>query len=64
MSDIFSDCISLISLPDISKWDTKNVKQIDGIFAFCSKLSFLPDISKWDTSKIENMKECFLNVIL
>ena len=24
MSSMFRECLSLISLPDISKWDTKN----------------------------------------
>jgi len=36
MYSLFSDCSSLISLPDISKWDTKNVIGITKIFSNCS----------------------------
>ena len=32
MSCMFSNCSSLKSLPDISKWDTKNVNNIRLIF--------------------------------
>ena len=32
MNEIFSNCSSLISLPDISKWDTTNVIDINKIF--------------------------------
>ena len=39
MSSMFSNCESLSSLPDISKWDTKNVTNMSGMFYFCNKLS-------------------------
>ena len=35
MSCIFEGCESLISLPDISKWDTKNVTDISNLFHDC-----------------------------
>ena len=44
MSYMFYECSSLISLPDISKWDTQNIKEIGGIFDKCSSLITLPDI--------------------
>ena len=52
MSYMFYECSSLISLPDISKWDTKNVTNMSYMFNGCSSLISLPDISKWDTLKM------------
>ena len=47
MDCMFYGCNSLNSLPDISKWDTKNVTTMDYMFSFCNSLNSLPDISKW-----------------
>ena len=55
MNSMFSNCFSLISLPDISKWDTKNVIYMSSMFSNCSSLTSLPDISKWDTKKVKKM---------
>ena len=52
MNSMFCDCSSLQSLPDISKWDTKNVTNMSFMFYNCSSLQSLPDISKWDTKKL------------
>ena len=49
MDLMFKGCKSLLSIPDISKWDTKNVYYMSSIFYECSLLKSLPDISKWDT---------------
>jgi len=46
MSHMFSGCSSLISLPDISKWDTSKVNDMNYTFEECSSLISLPDISK------------------
>ena len=35
MSNMFSYCISLKNLPDIYKWDTKNVIDMSGMFYKC-----------------------------
>ena len=37
MSSMFNFCNSLKSLPDISKWDTKNVTNMSGMFSGCNK---------------------------
>ena len=55
MSDIFAECDSLISLPDISKWNTSNVTNMKGLFSACFCLESLPNISTWDTSNVTNM---------
>jgi len=52
MTNMFYNCSSLLFLPDISKWNTNNVKYMDEMFDGCSSLMFLPDISKWDISSV------------
>ena len=49
ISKMFYYCSSLISLPDISKWNTNNIIDMSGIFGGdclcgCSSLLSLPDI--------------------
>jgi surface protein len=44
MGGLFSNCLSLRNLPDISKWDIKNVKNINHIFYHCDNLNNIPDI--------------------
>ena len=56
---MFSECSSLISLPDISGWDTKNVYYINSMFYNCSSLKSLPDLSKWDIKKVSYMNSMF-----
>ena len=59
MSGMFRECSSLLSLPDISKWNTKNVTDMSFMFDGCSSLSSLPDISKWNIQKDTNVSEMF-----
>ena len=63
----FQDINLLSSLPDISKWNTNNVINMDGMFYGCSSLSSLPDISKWNTNNVIFMSGMFggcLNIII
>ena len=48
---MFSDCNSLKSLPDISKWNTTNVIDMRIMFSGCRSLKSFPDISKWNFNK-------------
>ena len=52
MSFMFSNCLSINSLNDISFWDTSKVENINNIFFNCRSLINLPDVSKW---KIPNL---------
>ena len=52
ISFMFSGCISLVSLPDLSKWDISKVKDMRKMFEQCASLISLPDISKWNTSNV------------
>ena len=56
---MFNGCKSLKSLPDISKWDTKNVTNMSAMFRDCSSLKYLPEISKWDTKNVTYMNSMF-----
>ena len=63
ISNLFSGCKSLTSLPDISNLKTENVTDMNSMFKGCYSLISLPDISKWDTRYVTNMSgmfnECF-----
>ena len=57
MSHMFYGCSSLVSLPDLSKWNTANVTNMNSMFSDCSSLKSFPDISKWKLNK-ELDKRC------
>ena len=56
MNCIFSYCIKLISLPDISRWDLSSVQKMSFIFEYCESIISLPDISKWNTFNVTDME--------
>ena len=64
MSYMFSECKSLISLPDISKMYTGNITNMSFMFHDCEALKSLPDISNWDTRNVTNMSCMFKTCIL
>ena len=49
---MFSNCERLKELPDISKWNTNNVTNMNYIFSNCRSLKELHDISKWNTNML------------
>ena len=63
MSSMFTgndeDFVPLISLPNISQWNTQNVIKMKDLFSNCKLLSSLPDISKWNTQKVYDMSGMF-----
>ena len=59
---IFGGCSSLISLPNISKWNINNVNSMGTLFYKCSSLIKLPDISKWNMSNVTKMNKFFFDV--
>ena len=46
MTNIFKGCNSLISLPDISKWNTESVFYSSNMFFGCISLILIPDMPK------------------
>jgi len=62
---MFNECSSLESLPDISKWNTSKIINMNNLFCKCLSLKRFPDISKWDLSNSINIVEIFfLNVLI
>ena len=59
MKNMFYGCKKLLSLPDISNWDTSKVKNMVGMFQGCCSLSFLPELSKWNISEVTDTKYMF-----
>ena len=59
LSHMFANCSSLISLPDIYKWETSKITNMNYLFFGCSSLKSLPDISNWDTSNVIDMQWMF-----
>ena len=59
MGYLFCGCESLLSVPDISNWNTLNIVYMHYIFCGCKSLFSLPDISKWDTSNVLYMNNMF-----
>ena len=59
MSFMFENCSSLVSLPDISKWNTSNVTDMRRMFENCSSLKSFPDISKWKLNKELDKEDMF-----
>ena len=58
MSQMFYNCKSLISLPDISKWNTHNVTDMSGMFHECSSLKEL-NLNNFNTINVTNMSGMF-----
>ena len=59
---MFYNCYSLISLPDISEWNTRNLTITNSMFYNCNSLKSFPDISKWNISKIAKKDSMFAGV--
>ena len=43
MSGMFASCLSLTTLPDISKWNTNNVTNMNSMFISCKESLNIPD---------------------
>ena len=56
---MFLGCESILSLPDLSKWDINNTINISWIFSGCSSLTYLPNISKWNNYKTNKTESLF-----
>ena len=59
MSKIFCNCITLIYLEDIARWNMTNVTNISYFFYHCLSLRTLPDISRWKTNNVTDMSFIF-----
>ena len=66
MSVIFGKCYSLLSLPDISKWNLCSIKDINCLFYGCLSLNSFPNILRWNIENIEDKSclnyDCFSSI--
>lgn len=60
MGNMFTNCISLRSLGDISHWDVSSVTNISNMFGNCNCLEEL-DLSGWDTGSVSQFNGMFAN---
>ena len=58
-SYMFYECTSLISLPDLEKWNTEYITSMRCMFFGCSSIVSLPGISKFNMEYVENMSWMF-----
>ena len=59
MGGIFNGCRSLLSFPDIPRWNTENVTNMSMMFVDCNLLQAIPDISRWNTENVMDMGGMF-----
>ena len=59
LSEMFYGCSSLLSLSDITYWDTSKVISMYKMFNGCLSLISLSDKLKWNTSNVNNMALMF-----
>ena len=58
---MFFKCSSLLSLPDINKWNTINVVDMACMFSHFRSLGLPEEMSKWNTSNVTSMSNMFYN---
>ena len=56
---MFYECTELISISEVSEWDTSEITDMSAMFSGCEKLISLPDISKWNISSVSNLSFMF-----
>ena len=59
MDEMFSGCESLISLPNISVWDTRKLKALNEMFFGCKSLTSFPELTAWNTSSVNDMTQIY-----
>ena len=59
MEQMFKECSSLLSVPDIDKWDISKFTDLHGLFFGCSSLVSLPDLTIWNTENIKDFSHLF-----
>jgi surface protein len=62
MKAIFSGCVSLSNVADISKWNLRSMTDMSEFFCGCTSLTTLPDISLWDLTNVKSISKFFIIV--
>ena len=56
---MFDGCYSLNLLPDISRWNTHNVRNMSCLFKDCQSLINIPNITIWNIDKVDYLSHMF-----
>ena len=59
MSNMFGDCISLLSISNLEKLNTNKIHNLSYMFYSWESLKSLPDISNWDISNTTDISGMF-----
>ena len=59
LNGMFSGCLSLFSISNLSYLDTSEVNDMSFMFYECSNLSYVSDISNWNIAKVTNISFMF-----
>ena len=62
MNNMFSYCLSLITLPDILNWNVSKVKDMCQMLLEDNTLRSFSDLSKWNILKVKDISQMFLEV--
>jgi surface protein len=63
-SYMFKNCVALIALPDLGKWDTSKVTSMEGMFGDCWTLIYISNnLSEWNTSTLTTIYGMFVKCI-
>ena len=59
MNSMFYGCSNLVSLPNLSEWNTYNVEDMGKAFRGCSSLEYISKELPWNTINVKNMESLF-----
>ena len=59
MDEMLSGRTSLISLPNISVWNTSSLQSLNEMFLGCKSLTSFPQLTAWDRSNVKDMVGIF-----
>ena len=63
-SYMFKECVALIALPDIGKWDTSKIINMEGLFWKCWTLIYISNnISNWNICNVKSIYGMFVGCI-
>ena len=63
LSYMFFKCTNLLSLSDVSKWNTNNVTTMKGMFQFCTSLIYAPGVAKLNTDNVTDLSYMFCECV-
>ena len=63
LTEMFSNCINLISINGLSQWKKTKMINLNKMFYNCTSLLYIPDFKDWDISEVYDTYLMFYNCI-